>query len=327
MIQHFLNKTKVSREVSHLLANDPWPVAGSYHIETQTRQRQRIRVVVPDWRAPGADACWPVLEPRLVEDFGAVRDEASLLAFTKRYGLLGYEEARRSGEGLNGDPVGWALGHARIIEGGLGILGIISDVRSGRVKLDDHSSLALARAIEAQFKKMGLRGPVEEPMLPKLHVVKLPPEVLPDKDDLAFSIGFRDWECDPIGCAYTVLTTLINDQIKAINYKFQSFHRVTPEAEHKFGLELHWNALLHVVYWRFAERLGGEFRQCGHCGRVFPMRTGRDRYCSPSCLNVIKCRNYRARKRQKREKDGGNGEHGNGGCPRNPQAGQSQDSK
>jgi hypothetical protein len=237
-----------------------------------------------------------------VEDLGAVHDEASLLAFTKRYGLLGYQKARRSGEILNGDPVHWALAHARIIEGGLGILGIISDVRSGRVRLDGRSSLALARAIEAQFKKMGLSGPVEVPLLPKVHLVKVPPEVLPDENNLASGIGFRDWEHDPIGFAYLVLTKLINLQIKGINYQFDSFDHATPETDRQFGLELCWDALVHVVYWKFAERLDGEFRQCQHCGRVFPMRTGREKYCSMACLNVIKCRNYRARKRQKTRK-------------------------
>src|SRR5882762_8578230 len=72
---------KVTAKVMPLLRPQGLQVAGSYRAEAHVLDGRKVRVVVPEWNAPGQRDCWPVMEPRLAEDFAAVTDERSLVEF------------------------------------------------------------------------------------------------------------------------------------------------------------------------------------------------------------------------------------------------------
>jgi hypothetical protein len=231
-----------------------------------------------------------------------VRDEQTLLHFNHHYGLLGYDvlyetEMRRRKEDWHGDPVDWAIAHARNAAGILGTINIIDDVRSGRVKL--HSLSALHRALSAQFEKMGLQSIFTGERRRFTGFAWSRPEaVLSDSKEEAEYKAWPRWGEDPIGTAYRVLAWVLNSQIAGIHFEFVAAGHHASEP--RFGLELRYKALLQVIYWKLAERVGGAFRQCPNCGLVFPMRTPRDKYCSRRCLDAFKSRAWRKRQRARR---------------------------
>lgn len=308
-MQHLYRDKKVTRGVTTPLASYGLPVAGRHHVEERTLNGSSIRVVVPDWTA-GEDYCWPVHEPHVVEDFARVRDEQSLLRFNDYYGLLGYKdicqaETLHGEKDFGGDPVDWALGHARVAAGVLGTISIIADVRGGRVKLQ--ALPALHRALGRQFEEIGLRDVFAEQPRRWIGFAWSRPEALltGSKQEIEQRF-FPRWEDDPIGTAYRVLAWILNSQIAQIHFEFISYGHHAPfhgatEPEPRFGLELRWKALLQVIYWKLAEHVGGAFRQCPKCGLVFPMRTPKDRFCSRRCLDAFKSKEWRDRKRKERE--------------------------
>jgi len=308
-VQHLYHYKKVTQRVTTPLASYGLPVAGRHDIEDRTLEGGSVRVVVPDWTT-GEDYCWPVHEPHLVEDFARIRDEQSLLRFNDYYGLLGYKdicqaETPHGKEDLGGEPVDWALGHARVAAGLLGAISIIADVRSGIVKLQ--SLPALHRALNRQFEKIGLRDIFAEQPRRWIGFAWSRPEALltASKQEIEQRF-FPRWEDDPIGTAYRVLAWILNSQIAQIHFEFIFYGHHTPllgatEPEPRFGLELRWKALLQVIYWKLAEHVGGAFRQCPKCGLVFPMRTPKDRFCSRRCLDAFKSKEWRDRKRKERE--------------------------
>jgi hypothetical protein len=308
-MQHLYDYSKVTPQVTTPLASYGLPVAGRHHVEDRTLDGCSIRVVVPDWTA-GEDYCWPVHEPHVVEDFARVRDEQSLLRFNDYYGLLGYNDICQAEmppgkEDLQGDPVDWALAHARVAAGMLGAIRIIGDVRSGRVKL--HSLAALHRALGTQFEKIGLRGIFAgEPHRCTGFAWSRPEALLTGSKEEIEQRFFPRWQDDPIGTAYRILAWILNFQIARIHFEFISYGHHAPflggtEPEPRFGLELRWKVLLQVIYWKLAEHVGGAFRQCPKCGLVFPMRTPKDRFCSRRCLDAFKSKEWRDRKRKERE--------------------------
>jgi len=290
-----LQRLKVLSKVLPLVSDSfGWSVAESYRIQKRPLFGQEVRAVVPD-AATWARDCRPGREERLVEDLAAVSHEKALLAFAARYGLLGYsrmhgDQMRQRKEHWTGDPVTWALAHARIVRGLLSTIGFIEYVRSGRFRLDDSSAPRVGEVLAAEFKKAGIRGPVKEGDAEESWFDYITPEGGERK------VWVQGWERDPIGGAYVLLTELINPIIRGVHYEFVPRGQ---NAAAQLGTRLRWNALLEVIYWQLAESLGGEFRQCQQCRRVFPA-SGRRVHCSPSCTNKWKCKEYRDRKKQKK---------------------------
>jgi hypothetical protein len=292
MRQHQYTQAKMLPLVSPYFG---WSVAESYRIEDRPLCGREVRVVVPQTGA-WTRVCRPGQEDRLVEDLAAVADEKSLLAFSVRYGLLGFdrlhrEEMRQRKEHWAGDPVLWALSHARFVSAILSVTEIINDVRSGRVTLNDDTAPKIAEALAAEFRKAGVKGPLKE-AAPEEHLFEY---ALPGDQGIR-RVWVGDWERDPFGGAYTLLTELINPNIRGVHYEFIPRGQ---NAETELGTRLRWNGLLEVVYWQLAERVGGEFRLCPRCARVFPA-SGRRKYCSTQCMNIVRCRNYRVRKNQRK---------------------------
>jgi len=317
-MHHNSDNENVTCDVTHkpvpLLASYCLSVAGAYRVERLTLDHRKVRVVVPDWKVPQRSDCWPVFESHLAEDFARITDEASLRDFADRNGLLGYHrvheaEMRRRNENWQGDPVPWALAHARLAAGILGATDIINDVRRGKQDLNDHSVGYLIRALLSEFEKMGLE-PLFAAGPPRRWegFTWTPPEALVSRTKFQLQKRFSgNWKNDPIGTSYYVLSWILNQYIRSVRFEFVSLDYAgrclgLTESEPRFGPELCWDALLQVIYWQLAESIGGAFRQCQRCGRVFPMRTGKDKFCTRRCSDALRSKRYRAEKKQRQRR-------------------------
>jgi hypothetical protein len=285
-----------------------WLVAPGYRID----DRGKARVIVPVWDGvsrPGVRAHYrPTLEPQLIEDFAAVSDVPSLLAFASRYGLLGYRQlhpVRETGEERHpGDPVEWSLAHARTVAGVLGVIRLIDAVRNGEMRVDDSSRKAVADVFANEFHRAGIEGPNNDPQPGSVTFSYLRPEnaIFGSDDGLRSIVWIYDWERDPIGGAYSLLAWLINPGIKDVHYELASSASdsrasVKPLQQTELGIGLAFDALLSVIYLRLAELvMSGEFRHCKECGRVFPAK-GKQLFCCPACANRFFSRTYRLENR------------------------------
>jgi uncharacterized C2H2 Zn-finger protein len=299
-VQHFSSGSKVSHSVSSEISPSfGWVVAGSYVIERVKLHAGEIRVVTPDWGALGGTTCRPGLKPHLLQDFAACSDEQSLLNFIGRHGLLGFRRMYPSdpdGASWKGDPVIWALGHAQIVSGVMRVSEMIRDVRAGRVLLNDKSAKRVADSLAAAFRHIGMKGPNPDPQPFSVTFDFLRPQFLGDEECRSTKWVY-DWERDPVGGSYVLLAWLINPMIKGIHYGFsepEPGEWLDPSA--KLALDLSFDSLIEVIYWRLAGHLGEGFLRCKRCGRVFPAQ-GRRLYCSDECLNKSKCKKYRDKKR------------------------------
>jgi hypothetical protein len=311
-----------------LLASHSWSVAGAYRIEMHTLDGQKVPVVVADWNVPERNTdeadwsgqtlsrdYWPVRDPEMAEHFARVSGGESLLDFNRQHGLLGYDFLHRAAEILGsnetwqGDPVAWALAHARIAAGILGAVAIINDVRGGK-ELNDRSVPSLLRGLFSEFAKMGLEAVFEGKGRSRRFAgfVWTPPEALitSKKFQLSKKFSWR-WGNDPIGTSYVVLSWVLNQYIRRVRFEFVSGGYAErffglPDTGPRFGPEFHWDALLQVIYWQLAESVGGAFRQCPRCGRVFPTSSGRDKYCSTRCSDAMRSKRYRDNKKNPKKK-------------------------
>lgn len=299
----------VTRKTMPLLAPIGLPVAGAHRVEAHVLDGREVRVVVADWQAPDSVDCWPVHEPDLANDFAKVTDERSLQEFNGRYGLLGYQdlyrsEMKRRKEIWRGDPVPWALAHAKVASGILASVGIIDDVRTDKVKLSKGTLPALLRALLNQFGTMGLESLFEGDPRRFVGFVWRPPESLVDASEPRSYTKFSSrWKNDPIGTAYLVLSWVLNRYIRRIRFEFVSldyggrFFGLPNAGAPRLGVEIRWDALLQVVYWKLAEAVGGAFRQCPRCGLLFPMSTAKDVYCSKRCADAARSKKHRDKKK------------------------------
>jgi len=307
---HNSTSANVTDTVTHktlpMLASYGLPVAGEYRIETRKLDGQKVPVVVAQWKVPASDDCWPVYEAHLAEDFARITNEVSLQEFNSRYGLLGYHrlnesEMLRRDETWHGDPVPWALAHARVAAGILDVTAIINDVRAAKKKLDRNSLIGLLRALLCEFGKMGLeRVFAVGPSRRWEGFTWTTPESFVSRTKFQLQKRFgSNWGSDPIGTAYYVLAWIINQYIRHVRFEFISLDYFArgfgmTESVPRFGPELRWDAMIQVIYWQLAEQVGGAFQRCLRCGLIFPMRSGKDKYCSPRCSDAMRSKKYRA---------------------------------
>jgi hypothetical protein len=310
-MHHGKRDKSVTQQIPPLLASHSLAVADAYRIEERALNGQSLEVVVEKWTTRGQD-CWPLREPLLVEDFAGVTGETSLRQFNEKYGLLGYHVLHAGDmgrENWRGDPVRWAVAHARIAASILGVVEIISDVRLGHRR---RSTESLVRSLLQEFREMKLKViATREPSLLCELRWKTPEALISNRDGLRLPFSSR-WGNDPIGTAYRVVSWVLNNYVKTIRLGFASvgyaerFFRLT-KAPARFGPELNWSSLLEVIYWRLAECVGGAFRQCPRCGSVFPTKasgSGRpSEFCSTRCGNAERQQRRRDRRKNRKRKN------------------------
>jgi hypothetical protein len=297
-----------------LLASYGRPVAATHRIEARTLNHHEVRVVLADWSSGKDSDCWPVRETRLTDDFARITGEPSLLAFNGRYGLLGYHvlhdaEMQRRQETWQGDPIAWALAHARVAAGILGIVDMIDRVRRDKLELNKRTIPNLLRVFSIEFGKMGLKALFEGRPRRFVGFEWSDPDSLVDPGRTPLRNRFSSrWGNDPIGTTYHVLSWVLNQYVRRIRPELASldyaarFFGMKKAGPPRFGPELRWDALLQVIYWQLAESVGGAFRQCPRCGRVFPMNAGKQEFCSLRCGNAARQQRRRDKKKKTPQK-------------------------
>jgi hypothetical protein len=298
----------VSPELRLISPNFSWPVYGSYSVGssfclTLCRRAREIRVVVPDRLAAGRTQCFPGRESHLLRDYAACRDEPELLDFIRRFGLLGFQQLPPShylaidGEILKGDPIIWALGHARIVAGVLQIIEIVDQLRDDEALLRNSPNL-VADSLTRVFRNLGMQGPkpaeaegLEDPDAVTFDF--LFPEALGD-EDVRWTSPVMNFEYDPIGAGYCLAANLINRMTLGIHPELSVPPPYPPmKPATKLGSELVFNSLIEVIYWQLHSRLAGGLTRCKECGRMFPSDRKR-LFCSDQCKNKNKTERYRA---------------------------------
>jgi len=296
-----------------LLASQGLPVAGAHRIEKRILDGREVNVAIADWQVEVRGDCWPARAQSLVEDFAQVTGVESLLEFNSRYGLLGYHwlhqaEMHHRGETWQGDPVDWALAHARVAAGILNAVEVINEVRKDPRRLTGRTIPVLLRTLFRKFEKMGLRVKLQREPFPLTVLEWRRPETMMSESYSPFQKKFSsNWRNDAIGTAYLVLTWVLNQYIRRVHFEFASLDYERrffgmPTEKARFGLELRWDALLEVIYWQLAERVGGEFRICPGCGLTFPASTANQIYHSARCADAARQRRKRSRTKKKSPK-------------------------
>lgn len=281
-----------------------WVVAGNYVIEQIKVGHDSIRTVKADWNATGGHTCRPGRNAQLPLDFASCEDQQTLLHFIRKNGLLGFERLYPSwpSEGWKGDPVQWALDHARIVRGVLNVIVIIDGIRKDRTRLDDRSVKDTADLLARVFRNIGMKGPRQAEGLPgAVTFTFLRPEALGNKEREG-EIYVYQWERDPLGGTFVLLAGLINPLIKEVHFEYpkpRPGEWLDPSA--KLSINLTFDSLIAVIYWQLAGMYGGDFSRCQECGRIFPPE-GKRIHCCDGCANKKKCRDYRRRKKEGKTK-------------------------
>jgi hypothetical protein len=107
-----------------------WPVESHYEI----RVINRLPVILPAKDSKFERTYDPMLEARLCEQFSSVYDQRTLLKFVSYYGLLGVSHLVQPEKRVGGDPVPWALAHARRVRAAFRIVSLLKEAPASRIK-------------------------------------------------------------------------------------------------------------------------------------------------------------------------------------------------
>ena len=277
-----------------------WTIDGPYRISKQALGGSKGRVVSPVEYVGRTSVIASGLTD-IVTAIARVHDETSLLGFANQYGLLGFsiaqERANDARRRWHGDPVSWALAHARIVAAIVDIRDMLGQV--GRA-LGSGSALDLRNvpsvpglweSFSAQFRKMGIA-------LDRDGFTWTSPE------NSRNAVVMPNWRDDLVGTTWNILALIINPRIRETHFEMV-IHRQhfvdAGEIRMQLGLRLHCATLLDAIYWKLAGMLG-DFRSCPVCGRVFSVRDPRQEYCSTQCGAKARQRRLRSKRKTKRRR-------------------------
>ena len=110
-------------------------------------------------------------------------------------------------------------------------------------------------------------------------------------------VGTVHWPKNPIGAAHYILRLFINRNIQGIQRSLREGAQGHSKSFFTF------RATIEAVYWQLADLLeGGQVRRCEECGRFFPAKDKRQRYCPPApdrkrsrCASRFTVRAFRGR--------------------------------
>jgi hypothetical protein len=255
----------------------------------------------------------------LALDFSRVRGEKELEEFCERYGELGYRTQFRALQ-LRGEPVEWCLWHSKTAAGLLSVMAIVQDIRRGRYPLNDSSAPHIAASLQRAFNGFGVTGPhfkhsklqrqarssekskkrniVTDPPTDKMFFTLEEPRPFAHHVEVGF-VWVENWTTDPLNGTDLLIQALINPMIDQFYPRLAK--ELNPQGLSPLQLQLVCQSLIGAIYWQLAESLGGTFRSCKRCLRVFPVN-GKQQFCSPSCMNRVKCEKYRESHKQAERK-------------------------
>lgn len=211
----------------------------------------------------------------LVRQLETVRDEESLLRFTKTFGLLGCglppdEEGNRSFSG--DDSIDLCIIHAETIYVMRTLLAQLS--LALRTNGDERARLAtIISHIERRLDLSLGNGKVGQ-ILVRLSLVERHP--------------------DPVATARWILQSIINDNTQGIRPFLYFGSGMRTHTWLRFG------SLYELAYWHLArEAADDRLRKCkrGDCPRIFEAKRRKQVYCSRRCLDIDKQARYEKNKR------------------------------
>jgi hypothetical protein len=225
-----------------------WMVFGGYEITGGVLRRSSNDVV----------AMYPPIRRREIPGELAKLtrgDEAAVIHFAQRYGMLGYDNLVGSDEVLGGDPVDWLWTHAETI----------------RICLDLTEMLQEDRVEEVEPYLRSVAPPKEErqrlQLFPSSLFIKFAAKGRRDTLEIAYE------EKNSTSLARLVCRNLTNPNIDRIHRELQG-HGKTMRSF------FHFSALIEVAYWQLADIVeGGRVVRCAECGALFPQKRRSQQYC------------------------------------------------
>lgn len=233
----------------------------------------------------------PAERPELPSEIAKLKrgDEASVIRFAERYGLLGYSHlAPFAPNSPYGDPPSWVWRHAETLDLCLSLKEFLDD--------DDTDGIeGRLRAYPRLWKS-------------SVHLSPIIPFGVRDKiyKSTFHPAPASSWEEALRNLAALILRKIVNDNIAAL-------HQVIgwSPGDKSFRQHLGATALIEVAYWHVANALlGGVLKKCelSECGRLFIQTDRRQRYCptgtkdeSP-CARRDRVRSWRVKQRLKAKK-------------------------
>lgn len=302
---------KVSPELVRFMQ---WPGAG-YEIRIERVNGEDVRVVAP--RMPWSKINFSERKrfffrsnQHVAAEFSKVENEIELKNFCERYGEIGYR-LQRQALPVKGDPVTWCLRHSQIVAGLVSVMAFVQEIRIKRHPLDDSSAPYIAASLQQVFNSFGVEGPHRRNSETRQQSTVSTRSKLDQigssrpSDEMYFeydqpspfthhvtcgSVSVENWINNPLDGANRLIQRLINPMIGGFHLEL-IIDESSPVSS-PLALQLVGDSLIAAIYWQVAESMGGKLRSCKRCLRVFPA-SGKQQFCSPSCMNRVKCLRYR----------------------------------
>lgn len=212
----------------------------------------------------------PAVDPSLVDGLAAIYTGADIIEFSSTFGLLGYSALVPPERRVGGDPVKWIRAHAHTIYVALSLIGELERIEEGYGLSD--------------LKKY-------------LRTLSSGPYAFAERVIPAQIVGTVHWPNDPIGAAHYILRLFVNRNIQGVQ---RSLREVSQGFSKSFFT---FRATIEAAYWKLADLLErGQVRRCEECGRFFPAKDKRQRYCPKApgrkrsrCASRFTVRAFRAR--------------------------------
>mgnify|MGYP000867376666 CR=1 FL=1 len=287
--------------------NRLWPVAEDYVIKKgfilPVLEGKVVDPRTPIKSVKKESLYLPMGRPELPGEFArlADEDEEKVLAFVRRYGLLGYHCALRfpyeviSADKMKmynyespGDPLNWVFAHAKA------------------VNLIMHLAEALNRPDELKIRLERLLVEEDLPSGQKRHFVSY---LRPQR---AFGLpGHARTSIELMGgykkTAIHIITDIINENLTGIARNLEMEWK---EEDNDYGIVsfFSFRNLMDCIYWLISDAIvGGKVRSCEYCGKPFTAPDDKTKYCPPlqwekvsRCMNRAK--QSRLRKKRKNNK-------------------------
>jgi hypothetical protein len=237
-----------------------WPVESRYEIVERKVRGKTIPVVVPsDLSKP--QLIEPDLFPRIASEFSEIESDNQLLAFNRKFGLLGFARLFPHAVKYGGEPVSWSRGHARRVATAFEVFQLIR-----RGPLQTRKELpGVLRSIGWDLMGMIERGKLEVSFTQDQDTTVITPG----------SLSYTEWPSDPLRVAWRVLAHLINDQIRGLRVEV---------SEGELRPVFVFDALIQVIYWRLVGELEElNLRRCKVCKIFFRAKRVDARHCSSKC--------------------------------------------
>ena len=240
-----------------------WPVHDSYQVNggfIKPSDSSRRHLYFP--------MAHPELAFRLAEIAGA--EDEKVLEFVQTWGGLGYDHIKRNRvEDGRGDPIEFILDHAQRVKETFDLL----------------EKITIPDGVPLESAKPHYSGPTLWPLVPsqvpldgislKLRVMNKQPLSYEQAPELLLDQPHSEEEA-----AELALGTPEPPEVLRLHAEQGSSISLDPVG---VRLEVHWRAMLDVVYWHLASYASGErgWGRCQECGDFFNRTDPRRRFCPP----------------------------------------------